>query len=214
MVSTGTTISIIGAFFLCILFGFMIQSCNKSSNSDNSSNIEQVTGNVVGNTAPQGSGSPPPGGTTYLNGTTDDSNSYDDGEPEEVPFEPDRGYTTVNCNEYNCEPPSECYQGQCKTPECVTDADCEDDDPCTPTICSYAGHVNAFCAGPIKELKNNDGCCPLGAWVDKDTDCRPVCGNQKCEFGETTEMCEIDCKDAGPGPAPAPTPATYSPEAN
>ncbi|MBW2964625.1 hypothetical protein KY363_04140 [Candidatus Woesearchaeota archaeon] len=175
---------------------------------DNGSNVEQVTGKVVADVGQDEPANPEPEIVVYNNGSSGSGSSGDD-EPEYETFDSGPEYDSGNCNEYNCPSPSECYHGQCKTPECVTDADCEDDDPCTPTVCNYAGHVNAFCSGPITELKNNDGCCPQGAWVDKDTDCKPICGNQKCEYGETVAMCEIDCKDAGPGSPKAPPAPSY-----
>jgi hypothetical protein len=103
-----------------------------------------------------------------------------------------------SCTAESCESPAVCYKGQCKVPECVTDADCVDEDGCTPDKCEYAGHPNAFCSINVITLpRNNDGCCPVGAEVDEDVDCKPICGNHKCEYGESKTTCEIDCKNAG-----------------
>jgi hypothetical protein len=130
----------------------------------------------------------------YYNGTSD---SAGDGEG----YEP--GAQTGGCDETNCAAPGTCYQGRCKVPECMTDADCVNDDPCLPDVCEFAGHPNAFCSTTaITEWKNNDGCCPVGANVDKDVDCAPVCGNHRCEYGERTVDCPEDCRNAGPGAAP------------
>ena len=124
------------------------------------------------------------------------------------PQEPEEPFMLINstgdygeaCGEGTCGPTEVCYQGRCKTPECTTDADCVDGDGCTPDKCEFAGHPNAFCSTDIITLpRNNDGCCPVGADLDSDTDCAPVCGNHKCEVGETTQGCEEDCKKAGGG---------------
>ncbi|MBW2971954.1 hypothetical protein KY359_02860 [Candidatus Woesearchaeota archaeon] len=87
--------------------------------------------------------------------------------------------------------------------ECTTDEDCKDDNPCTPEVCHFAGHPNAYCAEPITEKIPHDGCCPPGAWVDTDIDCPPVCGNHKCELGEGYASCEEDCPNVGHSDSPA-----------
>jgi len=85
-----------------------------------------------------------------------------------------------------------------RLPECVSDADCKDDDGCTVDKCLFASHPNAFCSTEvITRPKHNDGCCPKGANLDTDIDCKPVCGNKRCEMGELESTCEIDCKYAG-----------------
>jgi len=117
------------------------------------------------------------------------------------------------CGEDSCGPDEVCYQGRCKVPECATDADCVDDDGCTPDKCEFAGHPNAFCSTDIITLpRNNDGCCPVEAYLDVDTDCVPVCGNHKCEVGETKESCEEDCKNAGGGGTTQASPTYGGPE--
>ena len=136
---------------------------------------------------------------------TEDETPVDELPPEEPPYEPpvflhngsgsgsdDDGEGIV------CEPPSEMRNGVCKTPECVTDEDCKDEDPCTIDTCAFAGNVNAFCPHDlIKRYIPNDECCPYDGTVDKDIDCKPVCGDQKCEYGEFYETCKVDCPETG-----------------
>jgi hypothetical protein len=114
------------------------------------------------------------------------------------------------CGDTTCEPPGVCYEGRCKVPECMTDEDCVDEEPCTVDECLFGGHPNSYCSTDvITRPRNNDGCCPPGADLDMDTDCEPVCGNQRCEMGETTESCEEDCENAGVSGESAPAGGGY-----
>jgi len=45
----------------------------------------------------------------------------------------------------------------------------------------------------LKVCKNKDGCCAEGCNGNTDTDCEPVCGNDVCEPGETSDTCYDDC---------------------
>ncbi|MBW2967656.1 hypothetical protein KY362_04165 [Candidatus Woesearchaeota archaeon] len=154
-----------------------------------------VTGHVVkdiGAGEDDDSGVPEEDFETPLNGSASDQ----DEDPEPQIWTPPYEY------EYDPEPyePSDSDDEPTgDEPECVTDEDCIDDDGCTPEKCEFAGHPNAYCAHPITEIRHADGCCPLGAWVDTDSDCDPVCGNKHCEYGEHTEDCPEDCKYAGTG---------------
>ncbi|MBW2967098.1 hypothetical protein KY362_01290 [Candidatus Woesearchaeota archaeon] len=97
-----------------------------------------------------------------------------------------------------CEDPGTCMDGECVFIECFSDEDCVDDDACSVDVCYYPGHKNAYCSDEmITERIHRDGCCPPDAYMDVDIDCGPVCGNGRCEMGEHTEDCEVDCKYAG-----------------
>lgn len=110
------------------------------------------------------------------------------------------------CDATNCAAPSVCYEGRCAASECMSDADCVNDDPCRPDVCMFAGHPNAFCSTEIiKKPRNGDGCCPTGAEIDTDTDCSPVCGNHKCEVDENAANCAPDCEHAGSSGGSAPS---------
>jgi hypothetical protein len=112
----------------------------------------------------------------------------------------------IICDVTNCAAPGVCYEGKCVTAECVTDADCVNDDPCRSDVCEFAGHPNAFCSTDvITKPKNGDGCCPRGEELDTDTDCSPVCGNGKCEVDENAENCKSDCEHAGSSGGAAPS---------
>ncbi len=93
-----------------------------------------------------------------------------------------------------CDSPAECHRGECVIPECGSDGDCDDDDPCTEDVCYFAQHVNAYCGhDDIERCRDGDGCCPSGCNADDDDDCDPVCGNDVCETGETEDGCPEDC---------------------
>jgi hypothetical protein len=95
-----------------------------------------------------------------------------------------------------CVSPAECYQGGCKVPECGSKGDCKDNDSCTVDECQFAQHPNAYCSHEvIKDFRNNDGCCPVKADANTDSDCEPVCDNDVCEMGENSDNCEEDCPD-------------------
>jgi hypothetical protein len=126
---------------------------------------------------------------------------------EELPDNDEEYYrgSTGSCTDSACNEDEICYEGACRKPGCTSDADCVDDDGCSEDVCMFAGHPNAFCSiNRITRFRNNDGCCPPDANIDKDTDCAPVCGNRKCEYGETTDTCEKDCRNAGSGISQAP----------
>jgi hypothetical protein len=51
----------------------------------------------------------------------------------------------------------------------------------------------------ITALKGGDGCCPDGADTNKDSDCKPVCGNKIAEGNEecdSTPNCDKNCKNS------------------
>ncbi len=150
-----------------------------------------------------------------LNGTSSDTDSGpeggDPGQGDDTPDTHKPDPEPADEPEPKDEPEYECYRDtdcaddencqnrKCVEPECREDSDCADDDPCTPDKCYFAGHRNAYCAGPTTETIPNDGCCPPGEWVDTDIDCPPVCGNRKCELGEGYATCKEDCPNTGGG---------------
>jgi hypothetical protein len=144
-------------------------------------------------------------------GDTGDSDEEDTETPpaEPEPVYPDNIYPD-KCTAESCEAPAVCHEGECKTPECSTDEDCFDGNDCTSDTCFFAGHPNAFCSDEvIRKRIDGDGCCPKYADASTDIDCTPVCGNHKCEYGESVAMCALDCQNAGGGqgpPAPPPPP--------
>lgn len=180
---------IIAAIIILMIGLFAVTRCQEGA--------EQVTGQAVSGLQ-EDSGSDD---GQYSGNATNEPVETDENYGDQV----DDGYgqayaTTPACDETNCEAPGMCYQGRCKVPECITHADCANDDPCLPDVCEFAGHPNAFCSiNVITGWKNNDGCCPVGATIDKDIDCAPVCGNHHCEFGEHTADCPEDCKNEGTG---------------
>lgn len=102
------------------------------------------------------------------------------------------------CKDCSCGNGALCHRGVCKVPECMTDEDCVDDDGCTPDVCEFKGHPNAFCSTDIiTERTHYDGCCPKGAYYDVDMDCEPVCGDGRCEYGENEASCLEDCEFYG-----------------
>jgi hypothetical protein len=106
-------------------------------------------------------------------------------------------------NDCACKSPAECHEGECVVPECGSDGECADDDPCTVDKCYFAQHVNAYCGQePLKSCRDNDGCCPKNCNANIDEDCEPDCGNEVCETGETVDDCARDCEvqpDCGDG---------------
>jgi hypothetical protein len=80
-----------------------------------------------------------------------------------------------------------------------TCADDGDADPCTKDE-PMGTQCNVMCVSTrITEAKNGDGCCPRGADMRTDTDCKPVCGNgvvesqEDCDEGMPSDTCQ-QCK--------------------
>jgi|GEM_PF-4389022 len=97
-----------------------------------------------------------------------------------------------------CDDNAICSDGKCKTIECTADEDCVDDDACSIDKCYFPGHPNSFCSTEvITTAKHKDGCCPEGMYFDKDSDCTPVCGDGRCEYGENEANCLEDCEFYG-----------------
>lgn len=97
-------------------------------------------------------------------------------------------------NDCACVSPAECHMGECVVPECGSNSDCKDDDPCTYDRCYFAQHVNAYCGHePVKACRDDDGCCPKSCNANDDDDCESDCGNDVCEQGETEDDCPEDC---------------------
>jgi hypothetical protein len=66
---------------------------------------------------------------------------------------------------------------------------------CEPTLLEGSG-CHAVCAPhPITALESGDGCCPMGADGNSDTDCLSQCGNGTIEMGETCDPIET-CPNA------------------
>jgi len=94
-----------------------------------------------------------------------------------------------------CTSPAECSKGRCVVPECGSNGDCKDDDPCTRDTCFFAGHVNAYCGTkPELRCRDDDGCCPKDCNANDDDDCESDCGNGVCESGEDADDCPEDCQ--------------------
>jgi len=80
-----------------------------------------------------------------------------------------------------------------------SDAECNDNDPCTvDKLIGSEANCNALCTNVrITTTKNGDGCCPTGANLNNDSDCKAVCGNKVRETGEDcdgTTGCSAQCK--------------------
>ena len=83
---------------------------------------------------------------------------------------------------------------------CPTQADCEaeDDDPCTiDRLVGEAENCNAACTHDlINALTSGDQCCLPDSNANTDTDCKPRCGNDVLEEGESCDGgdgCSDDC---------------------
>ena len=50
-----------------------------------------------------------------------------------------------------------------------------------------SGYFDGYCDGV------DDGICDPDCSEEEDVDCLPVCGNEKCEYGESYTNCPIDC---------------------
>lgn len=64
---------------------------------------------------------------------------------------------------------------------------CKPIEPCTPTKLMGTGCDAECVAQPITQVGAQDGCCPKGADSTSDSDCKPVCGNNVLESGETCD---------------------------
>jgi hypothetical protein len=81
----------------------------------------------------------------------------------------------------------------------MSDADCDDGDPCTADkLTGSAANCNADCSHtPITSPTAGDGCCPKNGNANVDADCKPMCGNgvkegdEQCDGGDG---CDADCK--------------------
>src|SRR6185436_14967340 len=98
---------------------------------------------------------------------------------------------------------------------CPDAARCDDQDPCTRDGLVSAGTCAAVCVHqPILAPAAGDGCCPLSASTETDSDCPAVCGNgrvdkpaaESCDRGlrtpdpscpETCRSCPESCPDDG-----------------
>ena len=81
---------------------------------------------------------------------------------------------------------------------CPSEADCDDDDPCTvDSVLGSAMTCNAQCLHTeIASAVDNDGCCPKGANSIADEDCPIDCGNGVVETGEEcdgSDGCNDQC---------------------
>ncbi|MFZ6014784.1 MAG: hypothetical protein ACOYUZ_00295 [Patescibacteria group bacterium] len=82
---------------------------------------------------------------------------------------------------------------------CITNADCNDNNPATADTCANPGTNMARCDNfTIIECKNGDGYCPPNCNVRTDSDCTAKCFNQVCEPGETCKNCPEDCGTCAP----------------
>jgi hypothetical protein len=84
-------------------------------------------------------------------------------------------------------------------PPCVTQADCDDGEPCTiDMLIGSEANCNPSCARTeISVIQAGDRCCPDGANANTDSDCVPDCGNQIQEQGEECDGgagCDEDCR--------------------
>lgn len=80
-----------------------------------------------------------------------------------------------------------------------SDAECNDNDACTKDkLIGNPENCNALCTHErITDAKAGDGCCPPGANLNTDADCKAVCGNKVRETGEDcdgTTGCSAQCK--------------------
>ena len=85
------------------------------------------------------------------------------------------------------------------TPCKRSDAECNDDDPCTQDkLVGSARNCNALCTHTrMTSPLGGDGCCPDGSDANSDNDCKPACGNRVREAGEDcdgTAGCNTSCK--------------------
>ncbi len=66
---------------------------------------------------------------------------------------------------------------------CITS--CDDGDACTTDFLTGSGTCKPECgATPITSVADGDGCCPVGANSNNDSDCNSACGNGAVETGE------------------------------
>ncbi|MBL7100562.1 MAG: hypothetical protein ISS23_01265 [Nanoarchaeota archaeon] len=93
-----------------------------------------------------------------------------------VNFECGDGYcnfsesSVICCTDCGCEGNVKCINNICQKEDCVIDADCEDNDPCTIDKCS-ADPPRTCSNTLITKCVNNDTCCPNICGFENDTDC-------------------------------------------
>jgi hypothetical protein len=117
---------------------------------------------------------------------------------------------SANCGNQRVDPGETCDTAISSGPGSCPSADsCDDRDPCTRDQLISAATCSARCAHTlILAAIGGDGCCPVGADVATDRDCRAACGNGILEPGE---LCEVglasgshscptlaDCDDTNP----------------
>lgn len=83
---------------------------------------------------------------------------------------------------------------------------CVSKDECRSTGCTVATYsgspdtCDAKCeTKQIAATKDGDGCCPKGADLATDNDCKPICGNGTLDVGESCDgNCAASCDDSNP----------------
>ncbi len=70
--------------------------------------------------------------------------------------------------------------------ECTSNADCDDNDPCTTDTCDSSGNCRNT---QVTQCRDNDGCCPAGCTSQNDNDCTG--GSEECTSN-------TDCDDNDP----------------
>jgi hypothetical protein len=64
-----------------------------------------------------------------------------------------------------------------------------------------AGDASTDACSDVTQPSDGDGCCPMGASSNDDSDCIPLCGNgmqeagEGCDPGSAATACPIDCDD-------------------
>jgi cysteine-rich repeat protein len=101
----------------------------------------------------------------------------------------------TSCGNGKLDPGETCERTDDTNP-CPTS--CDDNDPCTvDDSTGSAANCNIVCNHTaIKQAKAGDGCCPMGATANNDSDCQARCGNAVIEPGES---CEDGNQVAGDG---------------
>ena len=84
---------------------------------------------------------------------------------------------------------------------------CDDGDPCTTDALSGTSCGVTCSSTAITATVSGDGCCPVGATSQTDSDCAPSCGNGALDSGETCDpkipqgqagACALSCDDGDP----------------